>query len=162
MNDLIGNKSLVAFNVQGCAEGYNNSQIIDLWVDGRLITKVDNIAYLPSFFTHLDRELDKLKCDLYESEDLAGLDESEVFKRLAYGGFQVLSYDVSINSALMYFYTVAGAGKLFYSFFDRGDGMEEDAGVVRSMPIDKDYLIGVLEELKSRLLDDHPMYRNLP
>ena len=53
---IIGNKQSIAFEVAEF-DG-SNMREVDIWVEGKLVTYIDNLAYLPQFIASLKRELD--------------------------------------------------------------------------------------------------------
>ena len=53
---IIGNKQSIAFEVAEF-DG-SNMREVDIWVEGKLVTYIDNLVYLPQFIASLKRELD--------------------------------------------------------------------------------------------------------
>ncbi|OZG72962.1 hypothetical protein BTA51_13465 [Hahella sp. CCB-MM4] len=154
---IIGNKEAVALGIGNFWEGSKQQQEIQTWLDNRHLTEFDSIVYLPTFYTHLEREIQKLKGNSFYQKDFVGTNDDRIFEifDLADNDFhKVLCYDITTCSASCYFYNNGTEDRIVYSFWDPRHEPQSEIGKVYGLTIDKPYLIEVLSNTLSELSTD--------
>lgn len=145
----IGKVSTLAFTVGDYWESSKQHQAITLWIDGKNFSEYDNIVYLPTFYTKLKNEIDRIKSGSFYREEFKQLYHADIYRLLEERDvyqFKVLCYDLTTVSANVYLIDNGKNFSLIYSFLDQRHEPASEIGEVYSMAIDKAYFLNVLQQ----------------
>lgn len=79
---IIGDNNFIAFDIGLYYADSIQQQHITTWVGGKQINPLDDLVYLPSFYTKLKNEIDWLEAHKFLRSNCDGLLQDEVFDRL--------------------------------------------------------------------------------
>ena len=153
---IIGDKTRFAFDIGLYWNESKQHQHITIWSAGQPINPIDDVVYLPSFYTKLQNEIRRLEKNDFGRPDLNGLHLPEIFKRLDEEENelrQVLCYDVSTSPARCFFLEQDSGGVLLWSYWDSRHFPSEETGSVFSLDISKEELLDVLKGSLDNLSD---------
>ncbi len=154
--NIVGDKTRFAFEIGPYWSESKQHQHITIWSAGQPINPIDDVVYLPSFYTKLQNEIRRLENNDLGRPDLHGLRLPEIFKRFDEEEnelHQVLCYDVSTCPARCFFLEQGSDGVLLWSYWDSRHIPSEETGSVFTMDISKEELLGVLKESLGNLSD---------
>ena len=109
---IVGDPEILAFEIGESYEGAKSAHHITIWAANRRINPIDDVVYLPAFWTKLDREIRRLGEDQFAAPEFDDLSDSEIFASLEHTEdftpekhwvHKVLCYDISTNPATCYF-----------------------------------------------------------
>ena len=153
---VIGNKKRIAFDIGAYYPGSKQQQHIRTWVGNKSINPLDDIVYLPSFYSKLAAEIERLESNDFSRPEFSGLEQYDIFDRLEQEStaiFQVLSYDLSTCAAICYYIEYDSKGVILLKFWDHRHEPAEEIGKVFSVEISKEDMIKTMKEALNNLSD---------
>ena len=145
---IIGNKSLLAIELGSFWEGSKQHQDIKTWINGENVSGFDSVVYLPSYYTSLNREIDRLKKGSFYSENFLNKSDSELFQLMYLtenDHNKVLCYDITVCSVDCYFVNTEISERILYSFRNnKNKDEQESANNVFSIDIRKELFLSIL------------------
>ena len=151
---IIGNKSHFAIELGSFWEGSKQHQDIKTWINGENVSGFDSVVYLPSYYSNLNREIDRLQIGDFYSKSFLGKSDAELFQLIHQNEddhFKVLCYDLTVCSASCYFVDTGVSERIIYSFLDDKYKLEQDTENVFSVNIKKELLLTILKKVFSNL-----------
>lgn len=154
---IIGERNKLAFEVGQLWEGSKQHQNIVTWLGEKNINEFDSIVYLPSFCTHLDQEIEKLKTGSFFRNEFQGESHETIFHKLDSDearDLKVLEFDVTVCAAHCYLIEKDETLVVLFSFWDPRHRPESEIGKVFSVVVDLEYLLSTMRKLSENLTRD--------
>ena len=151
---LIGEKRTFGVEIGPYCEDSKQLQHIRVWVGGKCINPIDDVVYLPTFYTKLENEICRLESNAFSNSNFSTLTDQELFDtlKLDYAGHhQVLLYDVSIGAAQCYFVDGRSGNTLLCAYWEGRHDPKSEVGVVFGVHITKEQLLETLRSVLSNL-----------
>lgn len=149
---IIGNPTSLGIDIGPFLNQSRRHQIINIWIDGKLMSQVDSTVYLPSFCTALDRDLEKLKTfDFALSVNQSNDQLFELLEEDLSDRFRVLRYDLTCSMADCFFVNNNGVEFILYAFWDPRYPSKEDLYKVFKLEISKREMLKILLKVSNVL-----------
>lgn len=152
---IFGDKLYFAIELGDFWEGSKQHQDIKTWLNGKHITDIDSVVYLPSYHTSLNKEINKLQNGIFFSKNFLDKSNKELFKlihdRESFDQYKVLCYDLTVYPANCYFVNTGKSEKILYSFWDERHEPTSEINQVFSVNISKSLFVSTLKEVLNNI-----------
>jgi hypothetical protein len=153
---IVGDKKHIAFEIGSYWADSIQQQHITIWIGNKRINPIDDVVYLPTFYTMLKKEIDRIETNEFSRLDCDRLQPDEIFHRLEHEDssmFQVLNYDSSTCAAICYFLAYDSTSTILFKYWDDRHKPSEEIGRVYCVEISKDSILKVMKEALGKLSD---------
>ncbi|WP_437634863.1 hypothetical protein [Sorangium sp. So ce854] len=144
---LIGERTKLAVDIGDPWEGSKQNQHIKVWLGGKDITSVDDVVYLPTFYSNLKNDIEKLKSYAYVSTDDAPSNEALFarFEEIDAVQHRILSLDSTTMSARCYYVYSPDSSYILFSYWDERHEPKSEVGKVFRVDIGREEIINTLQ-----------------
>ena len=153
---VVGDKTRFAMEIGPYRYESKQLQHVTIWSAGKSLNPVDEVVYLPTFYTKLQTEIRRIEDGDFERTDLEGLSLEEIYQRFDDEEneiHQILCYDMSTCPAKCFFLEQDSGSTLLWSYWDTRHNPSDEIGAVFALDISKEELSDVLRESLRNLSD---------